>query len=275
MKASEYKAQAAQHVLIYGDPKTGKTELVAGLLKDYKLWWFDLDGGIKTIFSPESSAAGHLDNLEVFPIRDRSLYPIAVETLLKVVKGGLCRICDLHSKIDCPLCKQELAKKTEPPPTFSEINVATFDNKKDILVIDNYSQLMSSVMNWIMKDSNQKDDFDAKPGWDEYGKQGRVGERFGSTFQTAPFNIVVISHMIMAEMEDKSKKLMPVGGTDNVSRTFGKWFDAIVMTEIVNRAFKAHTSVVDKSSAIVGNRLWKKLTGPDGKQLPLSELFKL
>lgn len=268
MKATQYKQESAQHVLIYGDPKSGKTELIGTLLAaGWKLWWFDLDNGVKTLLNPGSSASAHLDNLEIFSIPDRSILPMAVETLLKVTKGGLCKICDKHGKVDCPICKKEGL-------SFSEIDVNTFDNQKDILVIDSYSQLMSSTMNWIMKDSIQKDDFDAKPGWDEYGKQGRIGERFGSIFQTAKYNIIVTSHMIMAEMEDKSKKLMPVGGTDNVSRTFGKWFDAIIVTEVVNRGFKAHTSVADKPSAILGNRSWKKLTDDKGNQLPLSELFK-
>lgn len=267
MKATEYQNQTARHILVYGEPKSGKTELIGALAEHYKLWWFDLDNGVKTLLAPESKAYPYIENLEIFPIPDSSVFPIAVETLLKVLKGGLCEVCNAHGKVSCPKCKQTSA------PTTS-IDTRTLDNKRDIVVIDSYSQLMESTMNWIMKDSIAKEDYDAKPGWDEYGKQGRVGSRFGSIFQTAPFNIIVTSHAIMATLEDKSKKLVPVGGTENASLVFAKWFDDVVYTEVVNRSYKAYTSVIEKANTVLGSRARKKLVDDKGNQLGLVELMK-
>ena len=41
---------SAQHVLIFGEAKTGKTQLMASLASKYKLLWFDLEHGVSTLF---------------------------------------------------------------------------------------------------------------------------------------------------------------------------------------------------------------------------------
>jgi hypothetical protein len=265
MKLADFKGSEARHILVYGAPKTGKTELVGALAKDYHLWWFDLDGGAKTLMGEKSAAFPYLSNINYFRIPDTQTYPIAVETMLKVIKGGKAVICHQHGKVSCPICK------TGPA---SEINVSEFDNKKDILVLDSYTQLMDSVINWIHKDALSKDDWaNLKSSYDDWAKQGSISDRFGSTFQNAPYNSIVISHEVLVELEDGSKKIAPIGGTRNKSSDFAKYFDDVVFTEVVGGRFRALSHQADKSRVVLGSRTGKKLQGPKDEQLGLKELF--
>lgn len=264
MKLTEYKPTAARKILVYGAPKTGKTELVGSLAAaGFRLWWLDMEDGIKTLLRPESAAAKNLDNIELIRLPDTQTYPIAIETVLKIIKGGNQKVCHKHGKVDCHICKKEA------PTAFTEINVSSFTNK-DVLVKDSVSQLSTSTMNFICKEQIAKGNDDYKPDWDDWRKQGFLLDRIFSTVQQANFNCVCISHEQLVEMEDKKKKLVPIGGTGNFSKTFAKYFDDVIYCEIVNGKYKAYSSADQIGNAVVGSRTGKKLTEGKG----LIELFQ-
>lgn len=246
MKLTQYATQAARHVLVYGAPKSGKTVAVAQLAKKYRLWWLDLEDGIKSVLNPELLPKEALENIELISVPDRQTYPMAIETLLKIIKGGAQNVCHAHGKANCPQCKS--------PELYTTIDLGKFDNTRDILVIDSWSQLSESTMNYIMRDAIAKDNFDAKAGWDEYGKQGRILERIGSWLQTAPINVVIISHELMVELEDGSKKIVPIGGTSNFSKTFAKYFDDVVYLEVFNKSHRCVSSTTAKPMVLAGSR---------------------
>ncbi len=257
MKLTQYKAQAAKHVLIYGRPKSGKTVGYAQLAKKYRLHILDNEDSAKSLLNPALVDPATLDNINVYSIPDKQTYPMAIETTLKVIKGGPCAICHAHGKVSCPLpaCKVEGA--------FSTIDVNKFEVDKDILVIDSYSQLAESAMNYIMKKEIAADNWDAKAGWDEYGKQGRILERIGSTIQIAPYNVVVSSHEMMVDMEDKTKLIVPIGGTSNVSKVFAKYFDEVVYCEVINKSHRLISSTTAKSNVLAGSRSGVELGAGD------------
>lgn len=269
MKATDYKMSAARHVLVYGGPKTGKTELVGSLLKCYRLWWFSFDQGVKTLFRKGSIAEPYLHNLEIFPIPDTQLYPMAIETMLKVLKLGRHEICHMHGKVACADkdCKLEGA--------FSVYDNTQLDNKKDIVVFDHYSQIMDSVMNRIFKDFLKDDKFDEiQSTFHHWAQQGAMSDRIGSTFQNCNYNVIVLSHEVLSEFEDGTKRITPVGGTRNKSADFARYFDDVVYTEIVGGQFKAHATAADKTRTIVGNRSGKSLATSNPKeQVTLLPLF--
>lgn len=267
MKASQLKASDARHVCVYGMPKTGKTELVGTLAAKKKLWWFSLDQGHKTLLSQKSAAYPFLDNIELFIIPDSQLFPVAAQTMLKVLRGGLCKVCHAHGVVDCPApaCKLE--------GNYSEIELKKFTSE-DVLVVDHFGQLMDSVMNNIHKEPLAKDNFDIKSDWDDYLKQGNYGDRYGSTIQNAPYHCVVLTQETMANMPDGTKKIAPMGGTRNASADFGKYFDDIVYTEVVGGKFVASCDAGDKSRVVIGSRTGKKLTPNKEGRYSLLELFE-
>jgi hypothetical protein len=271
MKLSEYKTSAARKILVYGPPKIGgKTDLVGRLSEVYHLHWFDLEDGIKTLLSSPRMQPAWLSNIELFSIRDTQTTPIAVDTILRVVKGGEQKICHTHGVVNCLKCTREA------PEAFTSINVATFDNTKDILVIDSVSQLAASVMNYIKKDAIAKaesNSWNVKPDWDDYAKQGFIMNRIFSILQQAPYNVVCITHEELVEMEEPGKKmLVPIGGTSNFSKTFAKYFDDVVYSNVVNKKHKAASSTTYSGNIVLGSRAGKELEKMETPNL--LELFK-
>lgn len=264
MKLTQYAPSAARKILIYGPPKTGKTELVARLAEKYKLWWFDLEDGIKTVLHSPRMQKEWLDNIEYFHIPDTQTFPVAIETMLKVIKRAAAPICHVHGVVNCAVCKRD----NQP---FTDINLATFTNN-DILVLDSGSQLSASAMNFIQKDLIRQDKFEQKPDWDDYFKQGRILDRVFSIMQQSPFNVVCITHENLVEMEDGKKKLVPIAGTSQFSKTFAKYFDDVVYCDIVNKKHKAASSTTYSGSIVLGSRTGKEL---EKMEVPnLLELFK-
>jgi len=257
MNLDEYKAGAARHILLYGAPKSGKTAAYGKLAKKFELHVFDNEDSIKTLMNPEILPIELRKNVNLFRIPDTQLYPMAIETMLKVLKPGTNTVCYTHGKVACPICMKDANAKK------STINIAELKVDEDIVVIDSWSQLVASAGNYIMRNELAKDNFDAKMGWDEYGKQGRILERIGSFIQTAPCNIIVVSHEVMVEMEDKSKRIVPVGGTSNASKEFAKYFDDVVYCETINRKHKLTSSTVGKSGVLAGSRAGVELNEGD------------
>lgn len=241
MKLTEFKNSAVVKLLVYGGPKTGKTSLVGKLADTKKLHWLDLESGISSLLK----GGFNLDNIDYYRLPDSQGYPIAVETILKIIKGGEQKVCHAHGKVNCPLCKT--------PDLFSTINVDKF-GPDDVLVIDSVSQLSQSIMNYILKDRLIKDT-DCKPTFDDWARSGLLMDRIFSLLQNSSFNIACISHESMVDLEDGRKKIVPIAGSSNVSKVFAKFFDEVVYTEILNKKFKAYSSAESCNvNAIVGSR---------------------
>ena len=266
MKLTEYKEKESRKICVYGSPGTGKTDLVCQLAEFKKLWYFDLDDGIKTALHSPRVKKEWLDNIELFSIPDTQLLPVGIDTLLRVVKGGLHKICHRHGAVNCLVCNKN------HPTDFSSIDVGTFTNN-DVLVIDSGSQLASSIMCHISRKQLASDNWmEYSPGWDEYRKQGIVSNRIYSILQHAPFNVIVVTHEQLIKMEDGKVKLSPIGGTREYSKEFSKFFDDIVYCEIVNKKHKFITSTTYSGSVVAKSRTGKAL---ETMELPsLLELFK-
>lgn len=97
-------------------------------------------------------------------------------------------------------------------------------------------------------------------------------DRIFSILQQAPFNVVVISHESLVEMEDGKKKLVPIAGTSNFSKTFAKYFDDVVYAEVVNKKHRFASSTTYSGSIVLGSRSGKELEKMESPKL--LELFK-
>lgn len=247
LSAIDVSAWSPQRVLVFGDSKTGKTTLAAELAKKFNLWWFDLENGMKPLLKLDAESQARV---ELYKIPDTRTYPIAIETMLKVVTGAPVKICHMHGKVDCGVCRQALKENKLAEPIESEFNLRAL-GKNDILVVDSTTQLGISAINHVTR--NQTDEY--KPDWDDWRKQGFMLDRFFSNIQQSWYNVVCISHTTMAKMEDQSKtKLVPVAGTDNFSRNVAKYFDHVVYCELGTGKHQFGSSTTYRPQVLTGSR---------------------
>lgn len=239
MKLTDKQPSATHRVLLFGAPKSGKTQLAATLSAKYKVIWFDLENGYGTLLKlPAAQQA----NIELISIPDSKTFPIAVETMLKVIAGNPVEICEEHGKVMCPICK-----KDNKPTTAVNLRELTNDY---VVVIDSLTQFTNSAIAFITK--NQPDDY--KMQFDDWGSLRAVVEKFLSQVQQAKYNIVCISHEEEVEMEDGRKKIVPVCGSSKSSRNTAKYFDHVVYCEVKNKKHISASSTTFANNVVTGSR---------------------
>lgn len=240
MKLSSKEASPHHHVLLFGPPKSGKTKLTGNLATEgFNLHWFDLENGVGTLKQLSSESQ---ERVNLFALPDTRSFPIAIETLLKVIKGGRFEICDEHGKVACALCKKALA-------SFSVFDSSTL-GPDDIMVVDSLTQLTASAIAHITKAQTE----DYKMQTDDWGSLGKLMDVFHSHVQQAPFNLVCISHETEVEMEDGSNKLVPTAGSRNFSRNTAKFFDEVIYCQVVNKKHGAGSSTTFANKILTGSR---------------------
>jgi hypothetical protein len=239
MKLSEKKLSKTHRVLVFGEPKSGKTQLVGALANQFDLLFFDLENGYATLLKLPQAAQERID---LISIPDTKTFPIAIETMLKVVTGQKVAICEAHGKVSCPICKKESA-----PETVVELNALP---DTTIVVIDSLTQLANSAMNHLTK--TQDDTY--KPEWSDYRNQGQLMDKFLSQVQQSRYNICCITHVVETEMEDGRKKLVPVAGTTSFSRNTAKYFDHVVFCEVKNKKHNFASNTTYSNNVMSGSR---------------------
>jgi hypothetical protein len=239
MKLSQRSLTKSHRVLLFGPPKSGKTQLAGELSKEFNLIWFDLENGVDTL---RRLPVEQQERVEVISIPDTRSFPIAIETCLKAIKGNKGAICEKHGKWQCALCI-----KDSLPLVPIELNALSSDT---IVVFDSLTQLTNSAIAHITKD--KPDDY--KLAYDDWGNLGKLMDVFLSHVQQAPFNVVCISHETEVQMEDDSLKLVPTAGTRNFSRNTAKYFDEVIYCEVKNKKHIAASSTTYANKILTGSR---------------------
>lgn len=254
MKLTQAKQSKAKRVLIYGESMTGKTTLAGTIAEKYKVIYFDLEKGYESLLKLPQSAQ---ENIELIPIPDTKIFPIAIETLLKVFTGKEVFICEAHGKVACPICKKESLPETRV--CLKELD------ESYVVIIDSLTQLSASTINFLMKDKEDT----AKPEWDVYRSQGALLEKILSCMQQSKHHIVCISHVVESQQEDGKVKLFPVCGTSNFSRNCPRFFDDVVYVELKNKRHTATCSTTYANNITAGSRLGHSI----GEDMNLLSLF--
>ena len=239
MKLSQKIASKSHRVLLFGPPKSGKTQLAGELSKEFNLLWFDLENGVDTLLKLPTEQK---ERIEVVTLPDTRSYPIAIETMLKVIKGSKLDICEIHGKVSCALCKKDSRDFTSV-----ELSSLPLDT---IVVVDSLTQLTNSAISHITK--NQPEDY--KLNYDDWGNLGKLMDTFLSHVQQSGFHIVCISHETETEMEDGKMKLVPTAGTKAFSRNTAKYFDEVIYCEVKNKKHIAASSTVYNGNILTGSR---------------------
>lgn len=243
MNLTEYHDDERKRIMVYGDPFTGKTTLVAKLAEKFKLKWVDVEHGASSIL--RNVPKEFHKNIDLIQIPDSKVNPIAAETVLKIFDGSKCVICAVHGKVSCPLCVKETTA------LYSTICLREMA-ADEILVLDSCTQFSNSIM-WHI---TRKQAVDYKPEWDDYAVQGRLLDKVFTQMQGGHYNCVIISHaaMVGTEKSEKITKLVPIGGTTNYSRTFAKFFDDVVYCELLNGKHKFTSRTGASPQVITGSK---------------------
>jgi AAA domain len=239
MKLSKKTASKSHRVLLFGPPKSGKTELAGNVAENFDVILVDIENGSDTLLKlPEEWK----ERIEVISIPDTRSYPMGIETCLKLVKGGKVNVCEAHGKVSCAICKAKgfVTQDFE----FNTLPLTT------IVIWDSLTQLTNSAIAHITK--NQPDDY--KMQHDDWGNLGKLMDMFLSHIQNAPYNTICISHETEVEMEDGKNKLVPTAGTRNFSRNTAKYFDEVVYCEVKNKKHVAASSTTYANNILTGSR---------------------
>lgn len=253
MNLTKVEHSKTSRVLIFGAPKTGKTELVGRLAEQgFKLIWFDFENGYETLLKLPESAK---QNINLIRIPDTRSMPMAIETALKIIKGTKSEICNVHGKVGCPKCGIDF--KDDRANNFETIELSTLNDPKTVVVFDSLTQLTNSAIANITK--GQSDEY--KMQFDDWGNLGKLMDIFLSHIQQANYNVVCISHESEVEMEDDRKKIVPVSGTRNFSRNTAKYFDHVIYAEVKNKKHNFGSATDYAMNIVTGSRTDVKLEG--------------
>ena len=264
-KLSTKKASTTHRCIIFGPPKAGKSLLAAKLAEHYKIIWIDMENGHETLFQLPQEWQ---ERIELISLPDTRSYPIAIETVLKMVKGAV-SICEQHGKVGCMVCNKSRSLATseeEKAAFFVDVDLNSLDHDT-VVVFDSSTQLTNSAISNITK--GQPDDYKLQQ--DDWGNLGKLMDIFFSHVQQAPYNVVVISHETEAETEGKKKKLVPVAGTRNFSRNVAKYFDHVIYAEVKNKKHIFSSSTTSSNTILTGSRTGVDMEAGSGSLL---EIFK-
>lgn len=238
-KLSSIPPAKYQRVLIYGPPKTGKTQLAGELSTDFDIVYIGCENGHGTL---QKFPQAQQERIEVINLPDTRDYPIAAETMLKLAKGDEYKVCVEHGKINCMVCL-----KASNPIDIVHLNKL---GPGTIVIWDSMTQLTNSLIAHITK--NQAEDY--KLDYDDWGNLGKLMDVYLSRLQQCQFHSIVISHETESEMEDGKKRIVPVAGTRNFSRNTAKYFDHVVYAEVKNGKHVFSSSTTASNNVVTGSR---------------------
>lgn len=232
MNLNEYEDKhATLRVLITGLTGSGKTTLAATLAAKYRIIWIDVENALETLAKLPKE---HKERIQVLKLPDSSAFPVAAQTLQALFKNLKGRICQEHGVINCPVC-------TKSGAAFTDLDLTTLDNKRDIVILDSLTQVGSSFLAHLMRGRPEMD----KPERDDWGGLRKNTEFLSSSIQKLPFNFVATALCTEVELEDKTTKLVPTFGSRDMGANVGAKFSSVVFCKVSNRkhqAFSASTA---------------------------------
>jgi len=265
MDLNDYDQTKRVKALVYGPPKSGKTALIAALAEaGFMIWFFDFEQGVKTLLNPAILKPEFRKNVRVFNIPDHRAYPIAIDTLRELYKGGKKKFCYLHGKNMCPVCAKEAGNKWS-----AEIDLATFTDN-DILVFDSWTQIANSAINKVTLKEWTKDP-EYKMGFDEYRLQGMFQDEVMTKIQVSNIHTIIISHETDVEKSETKERLVPNGGTRNFSKTIAKYVDEVIYLQVLNKKHSVYSSTTFSNTVLTGGRSGVKLE--EGSNVSIVDIF--
>lgn len=251
--ATNNQPRGTHSILLYGEPKTGKTTLAATLAmapEIDRIFLFMLENGedaIATAFKEGRLTREALRKIIVIKISDTREDFNGIQTLLKTVASKKAAwICDEHGIYECVTCK----KANKDGTAFDHKSLT----KRDVIIIDSLSQAGVSALNQACAGMPSE----YKPGFDEYGACGKWLADLCTWIQAAPYcTIIAITHVLLLEdaRDGKESKLYPLCGTKNFSMNVAKYFGTVIFLKKKMGKLTAISGVFENSRLLTGSRL--------------------
>lgn len=247
LKKATAKVQPNHSILIYSQPKMGKTRLAGTAAKIpelNKIYWIDIENGVETLLNMGLTDE-ELSKIVLIKIADTRDNPIAIETILKSFTSKTpVKICELHGKVDCAECT-----KAGDPFLQWHLGMATHN---DLVVIDSGSQLGDSALAAACLGKPQM----FKPTFDEYGMVNKwLGDICSVIQQCRNTNFVVLTHEIALEDDEGKDKLFPLMGSKQFSMRAAKFFGTVVYLHKKMNKHVAGSSSTYRPDILTGSRL--------------------
>lgn len=240
MRPSSAPKINVQHVMIFGDPKSGKSTLVSELTKHgYKILWVAFDRGHGVIFKlpPECQ-----ENIELIIVQDTAENPLAIETANVIMTGAMVSLCDAHGAHNCSKCKMKKLPFT---------NVCVNDLGPEwIVFLDHMSQIADSATARVTKGKAE----DYKLDYDDWRTQGNWMKKLLTNIQACDHHVICAAHVLEAENDEGKKKLVPEVGTRNFSVNSTKYFDHVVYCRVDNLKHRFGSSTTWMNNILTGSR---------------------
>ena len=286
------------NLIIYGDPKTGKTRLAATIAKvPYinNVHFFTLENGRQTLitmFKEGILTEQQADKIIIYTIPDTRDLPMGMETIMKVLTSYRNNmICEEHGKVDCMSCaireQPSIIAGASIPGKIKAYSGQSFNlknlTKTDVVIIDNLSQLTRSVVAYSTKGK----DYEFKPGWDEYGMLARVlGDALGVMQACSNTNFIATSHRVGIRFtlegkvadtdeiteENTIEKYYPAVGSKNFSLLTAGFFSHVIYIEKKLNQHKGGSATNYNKDILTGSRGGWRME--DEKTLDLAPLFE-
>lgn len=239
-----------QKILLYGPPKSGKTQLAGGLAAHFNTYWFDLEHGYLTLkkFPVEVQR-----NIELIRIPDNRFNHLAITSMLLMTDGKPVTICDLHGEVGtkCSRCTlSKMAGNTEDIGTPVRLDIERL-TKNDLVVIDSLTQLSHSALGKAFGGQTEEK---VKPEYSHYMAQGFYLDKVLTNIQQSQANWLVISHEESLQQEEGPEKIVPMAGTRNFSRNTARYFDHVVYLSIKNKKFNRNSVGTNDMKILTGSR---------------------
>jgi hypothetical protein len=259
MKLTDLAHRRAQHLMLFGPSKSGKSTLVSKLaLQGFNLVWISLDNGHDVLFKLPPEAQ---ERIEIIVLPDTKNFPVAMDTCRKLISGGQISICHMHGIVNCTACSKHMLESSQY--WFKNLPSNT------IVVFDHLTQLTDSCMALICKDKP----VDYKPKLDDWGSLRFYMTELMSNFQQAPYNLVCIAQVMETEMDDGKKLLTPQVGSREFGKSVGSYFDHIVYSEVHNLSHKAGSKSTFRATVLTGSRGDIAIEEQAPKELSLAPFF--
>lgn len=260
MRFADYLQNSAVHIMIYGEPFTGKSHLAATVCElGFRVIWISTDRGLEHLRLLSDEAK---ERLEIIYLPDSRDNPVAYTSTMGIFSGRYLSICHQHGAKNCRFCQQNNLGVT--PVQLEKCGHDT------VVVLDHLTQVSESAMNLAIRYSINKKEKDAnnitwsmtdedalvlyKPGYGQWQYLWNYMSELLNKIQMAPYHVVAISHVVETRQEDGERRLVPHGGSDRFSRTVPRYFDHIITTEVMNGRHVFSSATTDKTKLIAGSR---------------------